>query len=180
MFVLRAGPEAAVGPPAEAYSREVDYACAQARLAPHNESAWEALRGLAAAGAQPGAPRHALAADPRYLSLCREVLDAAPGCAPALALLADIFLAQAVLLGEAAAQAQAAEQPAASGATGAGAAAAPEAAAAAAAPLDGRHARAAAAEARRLARLALERLAAADPLKRPYLRLELAALAAAS
>lgn len=171
MFVLRAAPQAAVGPPAEAYAREVAFACAQARLAPHNESAWDALRGLAAHGAQPGAPRHALAADPRYLALCREVLDAAPGCAPALALLADVFLSQAALLSEAAAAAQAAEDASASGSAGEPAAA----------PLlDRRHAKAAADEARRLARLALERLVAADPLKRPYLRLELAALAAAS
>lgn len=163
LFVLRAAAAAAVGTPQEAYDREVDFAASKAALAPHSEAAWEALRGLAAL---PGAPSHALAADARFLGLARQVLDRAPACPPALALLADVFLEQAALLGEAAAAAAAAE-------------AGPEGAAAGAPALDRRHAAAAAAEARRLARQALERLAAADPIKRPYLRLELAALAAA-
>ena len=165
IFVLRNAPPAAVGLPAEAYAREVEFAAAQARTAPHSESAWEVLRELAGG---PGAPPHALASDARYLAACREVLDAAPGCSPALALLADVLLAQAALLGEAAEAAAARE-----GGDGAGKAAA----ASGAPPLDRRHAAAAAVEARRLARLALERLAATDPLRRPFWRLELAALA---
>lgn len=179
--MLRNAPAAAVGPPAESYDREVDFTAAQTRLAPHNESAWEALRSLAAAEVQPGAPRHALAADSRYMALCREVLEASPGCPPALTLLADVFLAQAALLGEAAAAAEGAGDDDMMRTSSGGEAAAAAAGAAEDAPaqaLDRRHAAAAAAEARRLARLVLERLAVADPIKRPYLRLELAALAA--
>jgi hypothetical protein len=151
VFVLRNAPAAALGPPREAYEREVEWAGGQLRLAPHNESAWEALRGLAAGGGGLAAPRRALAADPRYLELCREVLVAFPACAPALSLLADVFLEQGALLEEAAA-----------GGGGADPAAA----------------RAGAAAARRLAREVLGRQLVADPIRRPYLRARLAALAA--
>ena len=168
LFVLRSAPAAAVGTPREAYDREADFAAGKAALAPHSEAAWEALRALAAL---PGAPSHALAADSRFLGLARQVLSQAPACPPALAVLADVFLEQAALLGDAAAAAAAAETGGA-GAEGA-------AVSASEGGLDRRHAAAAAAEARRLARQVLERLAAADPIKRPYLRLELAALAAA-
>ena len=167
LFVLRAAPAAAIGTPQEAYDREVDFAAGKAALAPHSEAAWEALRAMAAL---PGAPGHALAADARFLALARQALGRAPAGPPALALLADVFLEQAGLLSEAASAAAATE---------AGSASAEGGAAGTEAALDRRHAAAAAAEARRLARQALERLAAADPIKRPYLRLELAALAAA-
>ncbi|PRW32925.1 farnesyltransferase geranylgeranyltransferase type-1 subunit alpha [Chlorella sorokiniana] len=106
LFVLRAAPPAAVGTAQEAYGREVEFASNKAALAPHSEAAWEALRSLAAL---PGAPRHALAADTRFLALAQQVLGSAPACSPALALLADVFLEQAALLSEAAAAAAAAE-----------------------------------------------------------------------
>lgn len=145
MFVLRSAPAAALGPPREAYDREVDWTAGQLLLAPHNDSAWEALRGLAAGGGGLAAPRRALAADARYLSLCREVLDSFPACVPALSLLADVFLEQATLLEEA----DRGEGPAAAGA----------------------------AAARRLAREVLGRQLVADPVRRPYLRMRLTALA---
>jgi hypothetical protein len=170
IFVLRAAPPAAgLGAPAEAYDREVDFAAAKLRLAPHNEAAWEALRSLAAAGGEGGgAPGFALAADPRYLALCREVLAAAPACPPALALLADVLLEQAALLRSALDG---------MGVSGSGSSGGSDAAPGGQAPCMSRRAgEAAAAEARRLARRVLERLAVADPIRRPFLAAELAAL----
>ncbi|KAL4422871.1 hypothetical protein ABPG75_009068 [Micractinium tetrahymenae] len=190
IFVLRNAPPSAIGPPAEAYDREVDFAARQLRQAPHNESCWEALRALAAG---PGAPRLALAADPRYLQLCREVLGGAedgdggglPACAPALSLLADVLLEQAALLQDAAVLVRSGSDSggdgqdcgAAAGPTGDAAAA--TAAAAGPQTLDPATLEAAVAAARRLAAQALERQLAADPIKRPYLTLELAAVEAA-
>lgn len=163
-----------MGAPREAYDREVAFAAAQLRLVPHNESVWEALRSLAAppwpaqagGAAGLGPPPHALAADPRYLELCREVLGGAPGCAPALSMLADVLLEQAALLEEAAAAAAAAGESSDDGGGEAPAGA------------EGQAAAASAAVARRLARQVLQRQLVADPIKGPYLRLELAALSA--
>jgi hypothetical protein len=169
--VLCAAPLAAgLGAPGEAHNREVDFAAAKLRLAPHNEAAWEALRSLAAAGGESGgAPGFALAADPRYLGLCREVLAAAPACPPALALLADVLLEQAALL-RAALDYMGASSGSGSGSGG-------DTATAGQAPgMSRRAGEAAAAEARRLARRVLERLAVADPIRRPFLAAKLAAL----
>ena len=162
LFVLHNAPVAAVGPPSEAYDREVDFTARTLRLAPHNESGWEALRALM--GAHPGAPRRALAADPRPLGLCREVLAGTPGCAPALSLLGDVLLEAAALLRDAARLLGSDGGPTAA-ATGRA--------------LDAKAAQVAAAAAQRLAREALERQLAADPMKRPFLGAELAAVDAA-
>lgn len=177
IFVLRNAPPSVAGPPPEAYDREVDFATRQLHAVPHNESGWEALRALAAG---PGAPDRALAADPRYLQLCREVLGGAedgggsglPGCAPALSLLADVLLEQAALLQGAAALLQVSSASSDSGQDG-------DAPAAEAPTLSLDAVETAAAAARRLAVQALERQLAVDPIKRTYLRLELAAVEAA-
>lgn len=172
LCVLRSAPESVLGTPREAYDRELEFAAAKLQLAPHNACAWEMLRSLAAApaaaverlqkaGGGLEAPPHALAADPRYLDLCRETLGQFPACAPALALLADIFLEQARLL----------EEVSVSEAAAGGGDMAPAA-------VDAQAAAAGAAAARRLAREVLDRLLVADPIKRPFLRLELAALGA--
>lgn len=176
IFVLRNAPPSVAGPPPEAYDREVDFATRQLHAVPHNESGWEALRALAAG---PGAPDRALAADPRYLQLCREVLGGAedgggsglPGCAPALSLLTDVLLEQAALLQGAAALLQVSSASSDGGQEG-------DAPAAGAPTLSLDAVETAAAAARRLAVQALERQLAVDPIKRTYLRLELAAVEA--
>ncbi len=63
--------------------------------APHSEAAWAYLRGLARAR---GAPRAALAAEPGIRAACLEALCVDGGNAGALALLADVYAAQAALL----------------------------------------------------------------------------------
>lgn len=186
VFVLRNAPPTAIGPPAEAYDREVDFVARQLCAAPHNESCWEVLRALAAG---PGAPPRALAADPRYLQLCREVLGGEgsdgglPACAPALSLLADVLLEQAALLRDAAAlllgSTASGDRGHDGGAAGAGAAGAAAGDAGGASALDPAALAAAVAAARRLTAQVLERQLAADPIKRPYLRLELASVEAA-
>ncbi len=120
------------------------------QVAPHNESAWNYLRGLAGL---PGAPPRAVAADARWRRACEEALARQPSCAPALALLADIFAEQAALLDQAAA---AGAEPAGAGASG-----------------DLAHA---AALARQLAREVLGKLAVADPIRAGYYRYRAAGL----
>ena len=91
-----ADPAAPSGPAARPH-REVEFAASKLRLAPHNESAWAYLRGLALLA---GAPRRAAGADGRWRAAAEEALRAAPSCAPALALLAEVYAEQGVLLEE--------------------------------------------------------------------------------
>ena len=67
--------------------------------APHNESAWAYLQGLAGLA---GAPAHTAAVDERWRRTCEKVLARHPSCTPALSLLADVYAAQEALLEQAA------------------------------------------------------------------------------
>ncbi len=138
--------------------REVDFALAKVRLAPHNESAWDYLRGLAQL---PGSPAHAAGADVRWRRACEQVLCTLPSCAPALALLADIYSEQAALLEEQAEEAAAAAEAGRGSGGGDGSLGAEQL---------GR----AAAVARRLEGEVLGKLCVADPMRAPYYQYKMA------
>ncbi|KAK9840919.1 hypothetical protein WJX81_000336 [Elliptochloris bilobata] len=79
--------------PGAVLAREVAFAAAQIRRAPHNDSAWAYLRGLPALPGQAAQ----LAYEPGIPAICLEVLSGDhPSCPPALALLADVYAAQAL------------------------------------------------------------------------------------
>lgn len=79
----------------EIYSREVLFATTKIRLAPHSESGWTYLRALAQL---PGSPPHAVATDPKWTAISKEVLVKTPCCIPACSFLADIYVEKALLL----------------------------------------------------------------------------------
>jgi protein farnesyltransferase/geranylgeranyltransferase type-1 subunit alpha len=138
-YVAATAPPAALGAASqrEVFEQELGYVRAALARAPHSEAAWAYLRGLASAR---GAPRAALAAEPAFRAACLDALHADGGNAGALALLADVYAAQAALL---------------RGAPGGGGGAARDAAAARAAGL---------------AAALLRKLEVADPTRAPYWR----------
>lgn len=69
---------------------ELDFAAKTIRKAPHNQSPWNYIRGIA----KLGGARTGLSHCSRIHSLCQEVLEELPSCSPALALLADVYTAQ--------------------------------------------------------------------------------------
>lgn len=75
--------------------REVLFATTKIRLAPHSESGWTYLRALAQL---PGSPPHAVATDPKWTAISKEVLVKTPCCIPACSFLADIYVEKALLL----------------------------------------------------------------------------------
>lgn len=131
--------------------REVDFVATKLRLAPHNESAWNYLRGLAAL---PGTPSRSAATDARWRAACEEALAAEPSCAPALALLADVYAEQAGMLGAAGGSSR--KQAGEAGEAGR-----------------------AAVVARRLAGQVFGKLVVADPIRAPYYQHRAAQLARA-
>lgn len=70
--------------------RELDFAAKSIHSAPHNQSPWNYIRGIAKLGGAESSLSHCS----KIHRLCQEVLEAFPSCSPALSLLADVYASQ--------------------------------------------------------------------------------------
>mmetsp|Transcript_8742 Transcript_8742/g.18637 ORF Transcript_8742/g.18637 Transcript_8742/m.18637 type:complete len:399 (+) Transcript_8742:366-1562(+) len=93
-----AGGEAALPPALDVLlQQELQYVAQQVQRAPRNESVWNYLRGVFTL---PGCRPQELGHHVQVHTICREALADSPSCPPALAMLAEYYLAVAAAAGE--------------------------------------------------------------------------------